>query len=411
MNRESTRQLSEDCAALVAGGNQFGLHVFRLIAQRADENIVFSPSSLASALAMTLAGAEGKTAVEIAAALNVATLGQSVHEAYRHLQSITKTGGLEVRSANRLWGQTGYKLRPEFLATTERCYQASLAEVDFQTATEPARQAINAWVAEQTAGKIPELIGQGLLDAGSRLVLTNAIYFLGSWEHKFKPERTSDAPFHLASGETVTAAMMRQTTTFNYGEFDDLQVLELPYRGESPPSYYLNEEDNLVIEKSESSDGGSDFAMVVLLPRPGVELAEIERRIALESPQSWLKTGYCKVQVSLPRFKLRAGCQLSEPLKQLGIAQAFDQQAADFSRITSDPEGLYVDEIVHQAMVDVNEEGTEAAAATGVLMVAGCAREVEPPKEFCADRPFLFLIHDRDTKSIYFLGRVANPVE
>lgn len=411
MNRESMRQQNDDCATLVTGCNQFGLELYQLLAQTPGENIVFSPSSLASVLAMTLAGADGKTAAEIAAALNVTPLEERVHEAYRQLQAKTKTGGIELRSANRLWGQTGYQILPEFLALTDRCYQAGLAKVDFQTQSEQARQAINTWVAEQTAGKISELIGQGLLSAESRLVLTNAIYFLGSWENKFKPERTSDAPFYLASGETVAVPMMRQTTSFQYGEFDDLQVLEMPYRGKLPFHCYVNEEGEFIAQEPESPDGGSDFAMVVLLPRAEVELAEIERRLSDESLQSWLKTGYCKVQVSLPRFKLHAGCQLSEPLKRLGVTQAFNPATADFSQITSDPEGLYVSEIVHQAMVDVNEEGTEAAAATGVLMVAGCAREVEMPKEFLADRPFLFLIYDRDTKSIYFLGRVVNPVE
>jgi serpin B len=254
--------------------------------------------------------------------------------------------------------------------------------VNFVKAAEQARQTINQWVERQTNGKIKDLISRGLLDSMTRLVLTNAIYFKGNWASQFKEDRTREGPFDLLDGSKVQVPMMNQTEQFGYAETDTLQVLELPYVGE-------------------------ELSMVILLPKRTDGIGELERELAGESLSKWLgAVRRQEVIVSMPKFKLTSKFSLGQVLRSMGMTAAFSEQA-DFSGMTGGRD-LFISAVVHQAYVDVNEEGTEAAAATGVTMRVTSVGPVRTPV-FRADHPFIFLIRDTTSDSILFLGRVMNP--
>lgn len=403
----SETQLKSDVDTLVANSNQFAFDLYSKLAEHDNENLFYSPSSVSYALAMAFAGANAETAQEMADTLRFTLAPERFHEAFRRLQSDTRTGGVEFRIANRLWGQTGYHFLPEFLQTTEHCYGAKLAEVDFEHATEAARKQINGWVEKQTADKIKNLIPPDVLDSMTRLVLTNAVYFLGIWEDEFFEELTGQDPFWITSKKQVSIPMMHQTTTFSYGDFDDLQVVELPYRSRCVET--LVDDSTQGYDEVEFPEGGSDFSMCILLPRKIDGLADIERQLNDANLQKWTTLRACKVKLNLPRFRVESSFQLEEQLELLGMERPFSINDADFSKMSDNPEGLYIGAILHKAFVDVNERGTEAAAVTAMVMVGGCAMKTEPLKEFRADHPFLLLIRDRKTRMIHFIGRVTNP--
>ena len=409
MTTDATQPLGNDVVLLVDGCNQFAVWLFSAISEGHDNNVVCSPSSLSFSLAMTLVGARGETANEITNALMTSSLGDRIHEVFGKLRTMTRTGGVELHIATRIWAQQGYKALSEFLTICRCCYEAGLEDVDFRTRPEQARQSINDWVASKTGGKIAELIGPGMLDRDTRLVLTNAVYFLGTWEQEFDSERTVEAPFFVNSEKSISVPMMEQTNSFGYGDFDDLQVLEMPFRCQTL-HWQTEEVGGLNDWKAlESPNGGSDFAMCVLLPRPHIGLADIERQLSMHTLQTWTMLPPFEVHVQLPRFRMESGTEMSEPLKQLGIRKAFSESEANFSGMTTDPEGLFIRSVAHKAFVDVNEKGTEAAAATAIFAYAGGAKNSEAPKEFRADRPFLFVIRDWRTNLIHFVGRVSNP--
>src|SRR5262249_47838608 len=252
---------------------------------------------IATALAMTYAGAGGRTADQMAEVLCMTLPESRFHDGFRDLQAVMRTGAIELRSANRLFGQCGYSFLSAFLQTTERCYGARLAEVDFASATEEARRQINAWVEEQTAQKIRDLVPPGVLTVLTRLVLTNAVYFNGHWEHEFDKNSTGDAPFWTAPGRQASAQMMEQMTELRYGEFDGLQVLELPYR-ERLVEFRVNERGNYT--EFEIPDSGSDLAMCFFLPRRTEGLVEIESRLAPATLQQWTSLRTKNVLAAIP---------------------------------------------------------------------------------------------------------------
>jgi serpin B len=394
---------STDRAAVVESCNRFALNLHSRFADQPG-NLFLSPASIATALAMTYAGAGGQTAGEMAEVLCMTLPESRFHVGFRDLRAAMRTGAIELRSANRLFGQRGYSFLPAFLQTTERCYGARLAEVDFTSATEEARQQINAWVEEQTAQKIRDLVPPGVLTALTRLVLTNAVYFNGHWEHEFDENETSEAPFWTAPGRPAPAQMMQQWNEFEYGEFDGLQVLELPYR-EKLVEFRVNERGYHT--EFEIPDSGSDLAMCFLLPRRKDGLPEIESRLTPATLLQWTTLRTRNVLAAIPRFRIESDFRLDETLKSLGMPRAFSLVQADFTRMSDNPEGLYLAAALHKAFVDVNEEGTEAAAAT---VVVGMARGgYEEPVTFRADHPFLFLIRDRATRLLHFLGRCVSP--
>jgi len=383
---------------VVQGNNEFALALFARLREN-QGNLFFSPYSISTALAMTYAGARGDTETQMAKVLHFPTLaGEKVppepvmqegqfHSAFgevvKALNDRAKKGGYELAVANALWGQKGYKLLDDFLRLIETEYGGRLTGVDFVTATESARQTINAWVEKKTRDKIKELLKPGVLDTMTRLVLTNAIYFKGNWQRQFQKDKTRESRFTVLSGEKVDAPMMNQTGEFRYMEAEGFQAIELPYV------------DN-------------ELSMIILLPKQTDGLPEFEKTLKLEDFSRWLDRLHRReVIVSVPKFKMTSQFSLASVLISMGMADAFSAPVADFSGITGSRD-LFISAVIHKAYVDVNEEGTEAAAATGVTMRLTSAGPSQTPV-FRADHPFLFLIRDNHSGSILFIGRLTNP--
>jgi serpin B len=380
--------LTTDEFALVKGNNEFATDLYKRLSADASGNLFFSPYGISSALAMSYAGANGETAAQMATVLHFPAPAEKLHSVFGTLREKISSGeraGYQLRIANRLWGQDGFHFLPEFLQVTRDDYAAELGLVDFRQA-EAARETINAWTAQQTEGKIQDLLAPGLPDPNMRLVLTNAIYFKAPWARPFDKRRTSSRPFHVSATEQVGVPMMHQTDGFWYGESDNVQILELPY------------------------GPNGELAMIILLPKQIDGLANLEKRLSRAFLKELLTAGEGReVDVELPKFRIDSEFRLVEVLESLGMPGAFSRHA-DFSRM-SKQEGLFLSAVIHKTLVDVNEEGTEAAAATAAR---GPALSDEPPPkpvEFRADHPFVFLIWDVRTKSILFLGRVVNPQE
>ncbi|HEY8506075.1 MAG TPA: serpin family protein [Gemmataceae bacterium] len=378
---------------VVKGNNQFALDLYARLRER-DGNLFLSPFSISTALAMTATGAEGRTLEQMQRVLHLPKDREATNAGFAALlKRLNAAGGdaakrpYELAIANALWGAAGKKWRPEFLAATREHYGAGLREVDF-TATEQARRTINAWVEEQTRDRIRDLIPKGVLNSDTKLVLTNAIYFKGQWEREFSRKATRPEKFYVSAGKTVEAPLMHRSGRYRYGEAENLQFLELPYRGNA-------------------------LSMVVLLPREKTGLAAMEKELTDVNLTAWL--GKLRpeptVRVWLPRFKVTTAFRLADELKAMGMTDAFSRAAADLSGMTGERD-LFVSEVVHKAFVEVNEEGTEAAAATGVI-VAPTSAPIEPKviPTFRADHPFVFLIRDNRSGSVLFLGRVTNPAE
>ena len=377
-----------DIDSIVAGNNSFAFDLYRQLAKNKG-NIFFSPYSISSALAMTYAGARGETARQMAEVMHFNLAQEKLHPAFFELTSIFNAPGkdYQLSVANALWGQIDYEFLPDFVEITNKYYGAGFKEVDYVGAREQARQMINLWVAGKTNGRIKDILQSEDLTELTRLVLTNAIYFKGKWQIQFKPEATKTMPFQVSANERVDVPMMHQVAKFNYAENDQAQVLELPY-------------------------AGGDLSMVILLPKPGYELAELESMLSPELVQSWLSDlSMEKVEVFLPRFKLEERFVLNRELQRLGMVDAFDEVRADFSGMTPGPQ-LYISTVIHKAFVEVNEEGTEAAAATAVVMNAKMSVSVmERPHLFLADHPFVFAIRDLRSGSILFMGRLSRPAK
>jgi serpin B len=374
----------------VAKGNtEFALDLYgKLKDDKKGENIFFSPFSISSALAMTYAGARGNTAKQMADVLHFDLKQKKLHPAFAALTgklNIKDQKGIELNIANALWAQEGYKFLDEFVALNNKNYGAGLKDVDFKEATEEARQTINKWVEKQTKKKIKNLFKPGVLGPLTRLVLTNAIYFKGDWVKKFDKRLTKNQNFFVTANKKVRTPMMTFTQSseleFNYTQTENAQILELPYKGDK-------------------------LSMVILLPKKVDRLSDLEKRLSADSLNKWLsQMREREVKVYLPKFKMTCEFALKRTLEYMGMPDAFVEGKADFSGMNGN-RNLFIDAVVHKAFVDVNEEGTEAAAATGVEVAEGISK---PPPVFRADHPFLFLIRDKETDSILFMGRVVNP--
>ena len=388
LNEESDKQ-----GMIVQGNNTFALDLYAKL-QETDGNAFFSPYSISTALAMTYAGAREQTATQMVEVLHFPVKTQTgdlgrqqfalvFGELVKKLNTRGEDGAYELSVANALWGQKDYGFLTKFLELVEKHYGGRLNEVDFVGATETARQTINAWVEKKTNDKIKNLIPKGVLDSMTRLVLTNAIYFKGNWARQFKEDKTKEAPFTLSGGKKVDVAMMNQTAKFGYMETDTFQGLELPYV------------DN-------------ELSMIVLLPKKYDGLGELEQSLTLEHLSQWQsKLVKREVVVSIPKFKLTSQFSLASVLKAMGMTDAFSS-SANFSGMNGKRD-LFISAVIHKAYVDVNEEGTEAAAATAVTMRLTSMGPSSRPPVFRADHPFLFLIRDNQSGSILFIGRVMNP--
>ena len=372
---------------LVNDNTAFALDLYRHL-KKDDDNIFLSPYSISTVLAMTYAGAEGNTANQISEVLDF-TLGQEqLRSAFGELQTqlaaIQKTGNVELNTANALWTQRDYPFLDDFFKLAASSYRAELKSVDFKTAYEAVRKEINAWVENQTRDKIKDLIKPGVIDSLTRLVLVNAIYFKGMWASQFKKSATTNSDFWLTKEKPLNVPMMSQQQEYNYMENDDLQILELPY-------------------------AGNDVSMIVLLPKKIDNLAKLANSLAAKTLKSWLiRLRKRKIIVYLPRFNIISQFNLAQTLKSMGLIDAFKPQMADFSGIDG-TRNLHISAVVHKAFVDVNEEGTEAAAATGAVVSVTSLPESQPV--FRADHPFIFLIRENKFGSLLFIGRLVDPTK
>ena len=378
---QTTQKLNTQ--ATIAGNSNFAFELYAEL-RKMGGNLFFSPHSISTALAMTYAGARENTADQMAQALHFIPNQTHLHTAFAQIEaSLNSLQDNEVNSANALWPQIGYPLLEEFVALLTTYYATTITPVDYQTDPESARQAINAWVESKTKDKIKNLLQPGVLDALTRLVLVNAIYFKGVWANKFDKTATRAEPFWVTTENSMDVPMMHQTRQFNYRDSNHVQILELPYVGDK-------------------------LSMVVLLPKKIDGLANLEKELTLSNVKKWLhQLRATEVNVTLPKFKLDAQFQLNQMLQSLGITDAFDEAKANFAGIDGQEAWLYIAAVIHQAFVNVDEEGTEAAAATAVIFKVRAMPT--PPPVFKANHPFIFLIRDNETEAILFMGRVAEP--
>ncbi len=368
---------------VIEANNRFAMDFYSNLMGKEEGNIFFSPYSISTALAMTYEGARGKTADEMQYVFYFP--GEDVRRPgfariYNELNQAN--AAYKLSTANSLWAQENYTFLDEYFNITESYYRGKVTNLDFARKTEESRQTINTWVEEQTNNKIKDLFPEGTIKPSTRLVLTNAIYFKGTWVKQFDESKTTDQDFRISSDQTVKVPMMQRAddkAVFNYTETDDLQVLEMLYEGD-------------------------DLSMLILLPKDD-DLDSLEESLTVENLSQW-RDGMRsqRVNVYIPRFTFESKYIMNDNLKEMGMPTAFTWDA-DFSGMTGSRD-LYIGFVIHQAFVDVNEEGTEAAAATGVSMMETSAIMIQT---FLADHPFIFIIQQRETGNILFMGRVTDP--
>jgi len=371
---------------MVTANTSFALDLYDQLKSK-EGNLFFSPFSISTALGMTYTGARQNTAKQMAAVLRFSGKKDQMHHSMGDLISqindVQKQGDIELRIANALWVQKDYQFLKEFLYIIQNVYRAQLDHVDFAAAHEAARRAINRWVEQQTDQKIKDLIRPGVLNALTRMVLVNAIYFKGFWDSQFKEKDTQELEFWISPQSNLKVPMMHQEHRFGYFENERLQVLEMPYKNKA-------------------------LAMIVLLPKNRESLSDFENTLSLKNIISWQsQLRQRNVRVIFPKFKIESLFSLNQNLITMGVSDAFDPNRADFSGMVG-IKNLYLSDVIHKAFVEVNEEGTEAAAATGAVV---SVTSIEPSSPiFKADHPFMFFICDNDSQSILFLGRIINPV-
>ncbi len=372
---------------LVEGNTAFALDLYAKIRTTAgDENIVFSPYSISMALAMTYAGARNETARQMEQTLHFDKILGGTHALFRELDTALKgaSGTNELNIANSLWPQKGFPFKSQFLDIAKTNYGATIKAVDyFRERKKPAAE-INKWVDGKTRHKITDIVTPGVLDEGTRLVLVNAIYFNGLWTVPFEKFSTLRDSFFCQPGKVVSVSFMsRQAKDILYGENNLLQTLVLPYKG-------------------------GRLQMVVLLPRKLDGIEELEKDLNSDSLAVWMaQAGHSSVRAILPKFKMTADLSLNSALQDLGMKDAFDSMA-DFSGMARREDSLRISQVFHKAYIEVNEKGTEAAAATAVV-VGMATYLLENPRVFLANHPFLFLIRESSTGTILFMGRVMEP--
>ena len=369
---------------VIEANNRFAINLYSQYKSE-EGNIFFSPFSISTAMAMVYEGAEGKTAKEIKSVFGFPKYDNSRRNQYSNLLSDINKKDKEyaLKTANALWAEQDFQFLDEYLTTVEKYYGGKTTNLDLINEPEASRLIINNWVEDKTNDKIKDLLPEGVIDADTRLVLTNAIYFKAKWLIQFDADKTSDENFRVNPDKRIKVPMMQPTSqksTFNYTQNKDLQILEMPYAGE-------------------------DLSMLILLPLDD-DIEALENSFTIEKLTEWKKSlRKRRVKIYIPKFKFETKYFMKNTLSDLGMPTAFTY-SADFSGMTG-KKNLIIDKVIHQAFIEVNEEGTEAAAATGI----GIKRTSMPPPTpiFKADHPFIFLIHQKDTGNILFMGRVSNP--
>jgi len=382
-----------DAENLVEGNNTFAFDLYQSL-RETNGNLFYSPYSISSALAMTYAGARGETEKQMAATLCFTLPQDRLHAALNGVSlALDSRGkdsddqdqqGFRLKNINALWGQKDYTFLPAFLDVLSQNYGAGIRLMDFVHAPEDSRLTINRWVSEQTESRIQDLLPSGSINPLTRLVLTNAIYFKAAWFYQFDEDKTIPGEFHLLDRSSVTTPMMKLTEHLAYTNGSGYQAVELMYRGR-------------------------ELSMVLVVPDAG-KYEAFEKELAYAKVNaiiSSLKSQ--KILLTMPKFEFRSRFKLGESLKNMGMPLAFSGEA-DFSGMAENSGQLFISDVIHEAFVAVDEQGTEAAAATAVIMV-GAAPGESGPVNFTIDRPFIFLIRDIKTGTILFIGRVLNPLE
>jgi serpin B len=379
-----------DLSELAQGNTAFAAELYLALQKQNRGNFVFSPFSISEALAMTYAGAQGKTEQQMGQTLHFTLPQARLHPAFNALDLALESpstsqaaGQFQLNVANSLWGQKGFPFAPAFIDLLGQNYGAGLRLADFVSAAEPARKTINDWVSQQTKNKINDLIPPGALTSNTRLVLANAIYFYAKWLHPFDATLTRPGDFHLLDGTTASVPMMAMdsVTELRYAQGSGYQTVELPYQGEKA-------------------------AMLLVVPDAG-RFAEVQAALTastLDALPGSLQPK--KVELHLPKFKYDSSASLSDTLSQMGMPDAFTPTVADFSGIDGGRD-LFISALLHKAFVAVDEDGTEAAAATAVVVGAAMMPVVDV--QLTIDRPFIFIIRDTQTGSLLFVGQVTNP--
>lgn len=381
-----------DQVALTQGNNAFAVDLYGRLRTRSG-NLFFSPESISTAFAMAYAGARGETATEMARVFHFDLPPDRLEPAMgaRLKELNTPHAAYELRVADALWAEQDASFQPGYLRVMQEDYGADFRRVDFEHAPEGVRGTINQWVAQETNDRIQNLIGPGVLTPATRLVLTNAIYFKGTWQSPFETSATEDEDFYLSDGQPAKTPLMHRRGGYPYYDGGTFQELEMPYA---------------------SGNGGDELSMVVLLPKEKGGLAALEQRFTAASATEWLEqlSPAARVILILPRFTMTQQLELSQTLAAMGMPQAFTG-AADFSGMDGKRD-FTISAAIHKAFIEVNEKGTESAAATSTVMMATAMRmptPEPPPIVFRADHPFLFMIRDAQTGEILFLGRVEDP--
>lgn len=380
--------------SVVDGNNRFALDLYARIAddpKAGDGNIFFSPFSISTALAITYEGARGETADEIQSVFHFPVNQTALRSGYATLvaRANSRLNAYTLRTANALWAEKTHPFLPDYLGIADRYYDAKTTNMDFIYRPEKSRIIINQWVEDKTGDQIKDLIPPGAIDSSTALVITNAIYFKGTWVKQFDPEKTRDADFMTGSGTTIRVPMMQRTddaAVFRYAETEMFQVLEMPYE----------------------SGSGTELAMLVVLPREN-DTAGVVQSLDVGTLQEIRQSlAFRVVRVYFPKFVMETKYFLPRTLSEMGMPTAFTA-GADFSAMDGSRD-LFITDVIHQAFVEVNEEGTEAAAATAVIMGKGASPAEEKVPVFRADHPFIFFIQERETGNILFMGQVSDPI-
>ncbi len=382
----------EDTAAPVKAISSFALKMHQGLSQKEKGNLFYSPMSVHTIMTVAQNGAAGSTLEQLVRALDLSVATDNNQSAYQMLLArinsplVLKDGtkAYTLNIANALWRQTGFSFNEEFLSDSEKKFCSEIEPLEFAK-PDLAADTINNWVEEKTNHKIKKLISSEDIALTTRLILTNAIYFKGSWEKKFKKSATIKQPFKIADGLQSDAWMMHQTERFKYFENDSIQLLSLPYQG-------------------------GELSMNIILPKDSSSINQLEQSLTSSQLSDWqIQAQAERVEVSFPKFKFSQRFNLNDLFLGLGATDAFSPGLANFSRMTAEQQ-LYIAKIIHATFIDVNEEETEAAAATAVVMRAnGALMAPQVTKTFCADHPFLFTISHNPTGAILFMGRIMDP--
>ncbi|XP_051025772.1 serpin B9-like [Acomys russatus] len=363
----------------------FAIQLLKMLCQHdPSKNVCFSPVSISSALAMVLLGAKGDTAAQISQALCLNPV-KDIHQGFESLLSHLNKPGRKytLRIANGLFAERTLELLPAFKESCLQFYHSEMEQLSFVTAAEESRKHINTWVSKQTEGKIPELLSGDSVDRETRLILVNALYFKGKWNQAFDRGSTREMLFKINEKEERPVQMMYQGESFNLAKVKEIQakLLEIPYEG-------------------------MELSLLILLPKEGVDLNTVENNLTFEKLTAWTKPGFMtktEIEVYLPKFRLQEKYDMESIFQQLGMVDVFQEGSADLSAMSPE-RGLSVSKCLHQSVVEISEEGTEAAAGSATDCILLCAGPV-----FCADHPFLFFIRHNKTNSILFCGRFSSP--